>query len=132
MMIYLAGSNHNGPSEPDPASIDISIRSDIDPGSDRLTKSRRSNQLKLQESVPKFLTVEVVSSKTKASITVDGTTVSYFILFLFFLFDIFIYKLQSYYKNKLFCQLSERRWELLKNVIFGDESNLCPHVGTVV
>ncbi len=38
--------------------------------------SRRSNQLKLQElSKPKFLTVEVLSSRKKASVTVDGTTV---------------------------------------------------------
>ena len=37
---------------------------------------QRSNQLKLQENKPKFLTVEVISSKTKASVTIDGTTVS--------------------------------------------------------
>ena len=30
-----------------------------------------------QESVPKFLTIEVLSSKSKASVTVDGTTVSW-------------------------------------------------------
>ena len=39
---------------------------------------QRSNQLKLQENKPKFLTVEVISSKTKASVTIDGTTVSTF------------------------------------------------------
>ena len=39
---------------------------------------QRSNQLKLQENKPKFLTVEVISSKTKASVTIDGTTVSPF------------------------------------------------------
>lgn len=38
----------------------------------------RSNQLKLQESTPKFLTVEVISSKAKASVTIDGTTVCRF------------------------------------------------------
>ena len=37
---------------------------------------RRSNQLKLQESAPKFLTIEVLSSKDKATVTVDGVTVS--------------------------------------------------------
>jgi len=36
---------------------------------------QRSNQLKLQENKPKFLTVEVISSKTKASVTIDGTTI---------------------------------------------------------
>ena len=36
---------------------------------------RRSNQLKLQESRPKFLTVEVLSSQKSATVTVDGTTV---------------------------------------------------------
>jgi len=35
----------------------------------------RSNQLKLQENMPKFLTVEVISSKAKASVTIDGTTI---------------------------------------------------------
>jgi len=35
----------------------------------------RSNQLKLQENTPKFLTVEVISSKAKASVTIDGTTI---------------------------------------------------------
>ena len=35
----------------------------------------RSNQLKLQENTPKFLSVEVISSKAKTSVTVDGTTI---------------------------------------------------------
>ena len=39
--------------------------------------NHRSNQLKLQENMPKFLTVEVVSSKVKASVTIDGTTVCF-------------------------------------------------------
>ena len=37
---------------------------------------QRSNQLKLQElGNPKYLSIEVLSSKTKVSVTIDGTTV---------------------------------------------------------
>ena len=38
---------------------------------------RRSNQLRLQANVPKFLTIEVLSSQKRVTVTVDGTTVSY-------------------------------------------------------
>ncbi|XP_040578926.1 protein O-linked-mannose beta-1,2-N-acetylglucosaminyltransferase 1 [Lepeophtheirus salmonis] len=37
--------------------------------------NRRSNQLKLQENTEKFVTIEVLSSKSKVSVTVDGTRV---------------------------------------------------------
>lgn len=36
----------------------------------------RRNNLRLQESPPKTLTVEVVSSQTRVAVTVDGATVS--------------------------------------------------------
>uniref|UniRef100_T1IT97 Protein O-linked-mannose beta-1,2-N-acetylglucosaminyltransferase n=1 Tax=Strigamia maritima TaxID=126957 RepID=T1IT97_STRMM len=36
---------------------------------------KRYNSMKLQESLPKTLTVEVVSSQSKVSVTVDGTTI---------------------------------------------------------
>ena len=69
----------SGPSDPgsNPDLDPSSVLTDQESGSDRLTKSRRSNQLKLQESVAKFLTIDVVSSKSKAAVTVDGTTVSW-------------------------------------------------------
>ena len=37
----------------------------------------RRNSLRLQESKPKSLTIEVLSSQSKVAITVDGATVSY-------------------------------------------------------
>lgn len=37
--------------------------------------NRRSNQLKLQENTPKFLTLEVVSSRKRVAVSVDGNTV---------------------------------------------------------
>jgi hypothetical protein len=39
-------------------------------------KNRRNN-LRLQESQPKSLAIEVVSSQSKVSVSVDGTTVSH-------------------------------------------------------
>lgn len=48
--------------------------------SDILPTNRRSNQLKLQQNLPKFLTIEVLSSQKKVSVTVDGTTVSVLLL----------------------------------------------------
>jgi hypothetical protein len=38
--------------------------------------SSRRNSLRLQESQPKSLGIEVVSSQSKVSVSVDGTTVS--------------------------------------------------------
>ena len=37
---------------------------------------KRYNSFRLQESLPKTLTVEVLSSQSKVSVSVDGTTVS--------------------------------------------------------
>ena len=50
-----------------PADLEMESAADLD---------RHSNRLRLQESRPKFLTIEVLSSKSKVSVTVDGTTVS--------------------------------------------------------
>ena len=41
--------------------------------------SLRPNSLKLQESMSKSLKLEVLSSQSKVSVTVDGTTVSWLI-----------------------------------------------------
>jgi hypothetical protein len=47
-------------------------------GDDRglIDGSSRRNSLRLQESQPKSLAIEVVSSQSKVSVSVDGTTVS--------------------------------------------------------
>jgi hypothetical protein len=45
-------------------------------GGEHIDGSSRRNSLRLQESQPKSLGIEVVSSQSKVSVSVDGTTVS--------------------------------------------------------
>lgn len=45
-------------------------------GEELVDGKNRRNNLRLQESQPKSLAIEVVSSQSKVSVSVDGTTVS--------------------------------------------------------
>ena len=49
-------------------------------GTELVDGKNRRNNLKLQESQPKSLAIEVVSSQSKVSVSVDGTTVSHFVI----------------------------------------------------
>lgn len=46
-------------------------------GGELVDGRNRRNNLRLQESQPKSLAIEVVSSQSKVSVSVDGTTVSH-------------------------------------------------------
>jgi hypothetical protein len=45
-------------------------------GGDLIEGGSRRNSLRLQESQPKSLAIEVLSSQSKVSVSIDGTTVS--------------------------------------------------------
>ena len=69
--------NQKGHIEENQLMADNGDGNDFQPSQLNINTPQRSNQLKLQElSKPKSISIEVLSSKSKVSVNIDGTTVS--------------------------------------------------------
>ena len=79
---HRRGSEYNAPNQKDHIEenqlrADNTDGNDVQPSQLNINAPQRSNQLKLQElSKPKSISIEVLSSKSKVSVNIDGTTVS--------------------------------------------------------
>jgi hypothetical protein len=71
-------------------------------GGELVDGRNRRNNLRLQESQPKSLAIEVVSSQSKVSVSVDGTTVSHSTDTRITLIQQNVYQIHIYWKSMHF------------------------------